>query len=775
MRNIKTKLLCSLSAVALMQQGDFIRPVAAQVAALEEIIVTARKREENLQDIPLAITAFDASTIARKNISELDDIARFTAGFAFEDANGALAQPVIRGQSQIRVNAREQVVATFIDGIYIPRQWIIDLGFANIERLEVVKGPQSSRYGRNAFAGALNYITKAPGDDYVAEGTLTYGSYDRFDGGARISIPLVEDVLAFSASFDHTEFDGSWRNDHPNANADINPGTTGRIGGWDNDSYSARLVVSPFEDLNLDLAYYRYEISEEATASKWLSSFAGEANCGNFLLGNFRLFCGTYGVEGNTAVLEPRGISRQSDTDIFRVNVDYDLTEAITFNYLFGRIEADGKNAASAETDPINCGGILGPPVFPPLCNFQGAPVGTVKYSSHEARIAYDDDGPIRAAFGGYYSLGRDTTASISANVPPGLTEPLALDPTVFSLFDNITFVREFTKTEVKAVFGEVEYSFLEDRARISAELRYTDERINTINLRNGDNFDSTFDFVTPRFTLEYDITEDSLFYGTVARGAKAGGFNAATVLAEDSVFDPEFNWTFELGSKNTLLDGRMVLNAAAYLTKWRNQQVNGRDPASTNPFSAVLTRNLGNSTIYGVEVEGSFQATENLGFDAAFSYIDSTFDSGVIDQVYARFLPPFTEPPCDDVVCRADGDIGGNDLPRSPDLQLALGVQWEDELPMWDGEYYIRGDVGYQSDYWAETVNISEMPSRAIVNGRIGMTFDHVDAAIWVRNLTDKKYVSSGSQIIQPFSRNLLGTYFGERRTFGATVTVSY
>ena len=125
---------------------------------LPEIIVTARRREENIQDVPLSITAFDALTIERRNIMELDDVARFTPGFAFEDFDGGNGGPVIRSQPTINVTSREQTTATFLDGVYLPRSWLVDLGATNLERIEIVKGPQSARYGRNAFAGAINYI-----------------------------------------------------------------------------------------------------------------------------------------------------------------------------------------------------------------------------------------------------------------------------------------------------------------------------------------------------------------------------------------------------------------------------------------------------------------------------------------------------------------------------------------------------------------------------------------------------------------------------------------
>ena len=161
-----TRLL-STTGIAIALAGGAATAASAQDAqpAAEEdqdagnvIIVTARFREESLLDVPLAITAFDEEALERQSIQDLDDIARFTPGLSFEDFSGGFANPVIRGQAQTRVTALETNVSTFLDGIYIPRSWAVDIGTTNLERVEIVKGPQSARYGRNAFSGAINYV-----------------------------------------------------------------------------------------------------------------------------------------------------------------------------------------------------------------------------------------------------------------------------------------------------------------------------------------------------------------------------------------------------------------------------------------------------------------------------------------------------------------------------------------------------------------------------------------------------------------------------------------
>lgn len=764
---------------------------AADDDGRDVIIVTARNREESLQDVPLAVTAFDETAIQRRGIQELEDVARFTAGFAFEDFDGGNGSPVIRGQSTLRATGREQTVATFLDGIYMPRSWLVDLGVSNLERIEVVKGPQGARYGRNAFAGALNFISKKPGDELEADVTITYGNHERFDIGGSLTVPLIPEVLSVRGSYDDTEFDGSWENDHPNANAGISPGTDGNVGGYDNRSWTTSVLFTPGERITIDASYYGFRKEEEARAANWLNTGtvpgapAGSAaatadgNCGALQVqSNFdgmgggpvlprvsSLFCGEYPPPADTVTIEPRGFGRQADVDIIRVSAGLELTDDLEISYQFGLVDADTKTANTAESDTVNCGGILGAGSgFPTLCNFQGSPNGTVEYTQHEGRVTYAGAGPLSGAFGVFFLNGDDTANAFSISVPPLGTDPL---PAGFA------FRRELTETEVWALFGEAQYDF--GQGRIGFEGRYTNETIQATNLRTSTLVgNEEFTFFTPKVTLEYDLSDDVLLYASAGRGAKAGGFNPGAVSPELLTYEPEFNWTYELGSKGVFFDGRAVLNSAAFLTKWSAMQVAISDP-NGSPFTPALTANQGDATVWGVELEGSFQATDNLSFNGAFSYSDGTFDDGTFDVAISSGAFNANYPnPCDGIVCNVNGDISGNELPRAPGTQLSLGVQWEGQLTS-EIDYYIRGDGAYQSTFFADTINAAIIPDRTIFNASIGLQHENIDLSIWARNLTDEQYVSNSLQIIQSFSNNILGSYFGERRTFGATLKLKY
>ncbi len=179
MSNRITLSFRSLAAAAVAVFVADVGTATAQQVTLEEIVVTARKRDESIQDIPISITAFTAADIEKRSLQEMTDISLYTPGFNFENfGNEGGTAPVIRGATQVAGNI-EQNVSFFYDGIYLPRDYVTDLGFTNIERIEVVKGPQSARYGRNAFMGAVNYVSKRPTEEWMAEGSLTVGNYGR--------------------------------------------------------------------------------------------------------------------------------------------------------------------------------------------------------------------------------------------------------------------------------------------------------------------------------------------------------------------------------------------------------------------------------------------------------------------------------------------------------------------------------------------------------------------------------------------------------------------
>lgn len=735
-------------------------PAAAQQSRLEEIVVTARQKAESIQEIPIAVTAFNEEDLRRRSIQGLDDIARFTSSFTFEDFGGGFGTPVIRSASQTRLTALEQNVATFWDGVYVPRGWAINTGVAHLSRIEVVKGPQSARYGRNAFMGAINYVPRTPTEEFEAEINATIGLDERLDYGGYLSGTLIENRLTGYLGASVSEFDGSWKNVHPNAGVDLGRrGTKDNAGGWDNRSWSAALEFTPSDTLSFNAAYYYFDISEENRGATQLLEVQGDTNCGS--IGGFgtpRLFCGEIPSPPDRIAVDPRSYGRQAKVDLYRVGFDWDISESYQLSYFFGRIEGDIDIGSLSEGDNINCGTNFG---APGLCRFQNTPLGGVEFDQHELRLVSDAGGAFTYSVGVFYSDEEDLTLFAIPAVPTLGTDPIVQEPLIR---DGTTL------TETIAVFGEFSYR-LSDRWLLSVEGRYSDEEKTEINNVNGAVFSDSFRNFTPRVNLEYALDDDQLLYASVAQGVKSGGFNPTAVLESDRTFDEEKNWTLELGSKNTLFDGNLILNAALFYIKWEDIQLNASDSGAVNPNAVNITLNLGDATSYGLELDAAYRVTENFLLNASLSLVNATYDSGTIDNRFARVGPAFfpNPAPCDDVICPSNGDISGNDVERQAPFQLAVGGEWTNDIAAWGGELYVRGDISYQSKREAEAMNLAQIEARTIANASIGFVRPDWDVSLWVRNLTDERYISNSFVVLLPFG-NGYGTIFGERRTAGIT-----
>ncbi len=758
MGSVVAGVLAFQSQPAVAQEG------ADRTELLDVVVVTARKREESIQEIPVAVSAFTEDDFAKQGIRDLADVARFTSGFNFEDFGGGFGTPVIRSASQTRLTAIEANVSTFFDGIYVPRAWAVNSGVSALQRVEVVKGPQSARYGRNAFMGAINYVPKAPTPEFEADVNATFGADDRIDFGGSISGPIVEDRVSGLLTFNTSEFDGSWDNSHPNAGLDLGSrGTTDNAGGWDNQSFSAALKITPTDRLDIDLAFYNFDLSDEARGAGQIAEFAGGGNCGNLnIFGGSRLFCGEIPGPPDSIPVDPRAYGRQADVDITKLSINFDINDAMSVSYLYGIIEGDVDIASISESDDAVCGTST-----PGICQFQNTPLGGLDYDTHEIRLTYDGDGSSLWTIGAFYSDGQDETAFAIPGIPVGGSDPVVQAPVISDVG---------TDTDVIAIFGEYSYQFT-DQWLFSVEARYSVEDKTQVNNASGQGFNDEFKNFTPRLSLEYAYAEDRLLYASLANGIKSGGFNPTAVLESDQVFDEETNWTFELGSKNTLLDGRMILNAALFYIQWEDIQLNAADSAATNPNAVNITLNLGDATTYGLELDGSMQFSENLAADFALSFTDATYDSGTIDNRFARIGPVFFPQPasCDDVLCPSNGDISGNDVERQAPVQFAAGLEWNNNVARWDGVgFFARGDIAYQSEQEAESMNLSQIEARTIVNASAGFENDNWRVWLWSRNLTDEKYTSNAFVVLLPFG-NGYGHIFGERRTFGLSGTYRF
>ena len=311
-----------------------IGPVTAQTTsqrtqvALEEIVVTTRKRAENLQTVPLSITALTADTMERTGVTNLRDISYLTAGLTVGgDDTERNAVPTIRGLSFSGDRGSEGNVAVFLDGVYIANTGAVSLGIMDFERVEVVKGPQSALYGRNAFAGAINYVSKAPGEELESRFEIVAGSDKTYRVEAAVGGSIVDDKLRARLSVGYDRFGGTWKD----------PVNNKALGGHTKRGVALAMVATPTDMITVDTGFY-YGNDEFGLPTRGNLDF----NCAQLVAnGPFTAYCGALPDGNNLPALEapnqlPSDATGNNRTVVHgrvKTTVDFDTT---TFEVLLG-------------------------------------------------------------------------------------------------------------------------------------------------------------------------------------------------------------------------------------------------------------------------------------------------------------------------------------------------------------------------------------------------------------------------------------------------------
>lgn len=701
-----------LSAVGIVPLHALAQDAAA-TGPIEEIVVTARKREESLQDIPLSVSALSAETIERASIENLEDIAALTAGLTFQSYNGGgLGSPTIRGLAQTDVGSVDNNVGVFVDGVFINNKANLSLNLQDIERVEVVKGPQSALYGNNSFGGAINYVTKRPTNDTTGRVSATVGTDGLFEIGGSLSGSLIDDVLSARVSVNTSQFDGTIDN------------TLGdNLGGWDKkNNVVLQFEYTPTDALNARFMYYYGDEEYDASAGVILeNNCGGELGSPSGLTGRGqttqRYACGDLSAPDSVTV-SPDAFGNRSTTDLGYLNVSYEFAN-VKLTSLTSYADSDSEARSDQK---LNVSDAL---VAPENRRFTSPFFGTTQTFSQELRLDSFGEGPFNWSVGAFF---------IDWESDREFTVGTAAAPT--AVLNNADFV----ESEALAFFGLVEYDF-NDRWSGSLEARYnSDERDAILTNRNSgatNRFNETFDFTTYRSSVNFTPNDTSLWYGSIARGGKTGGFNNTPIESEQT-FDSEFNTTYELGYKATPID-TLTLSVAAYYTTWTDVQLTNPSAVPGNPN---VTQNIGDVTSYGLEVDGTWFATEQLSVSFGYAFSDPTFDDGTIDFTHGRRCTLASD--CD-LSAGPDGgiDVSGQTVDRISQHQFYLSPQYEWRSGNWD--YYVRGDIAYQSEQFQRTLNLQTIEGRTIVNGRFGVINDNgLEISVWAKNLTDENYFAA-------------------------------
>jgi outer membrane receptor protein involved in Fe transport len=781
----KTWLMASLALPLLAT------PLAAQTTAdagfgVEEIIVTARKTEERLQDAPLAVSVVTSQAIDRLGFNSITDLSRATAGLVFDDSFGRDAnRPVIRGQANI---LGDSGVAFFIDGIYFNGS-LADYDVDTISRIEVAKGPQSALYGRNTYSGAINIISKTPGDRW----------------GGRIQADVAE-----GTTYDITG----------NINGPIAPGLGIILGGryfkneglftntFDDTPIGVQETKSGFGLLRFDnggsiRATLRGNYN--STRDGQPAVFATNANANNCLQdngnssgagyrGNGRYFCGVIQPqEINTNYSQQFSpgdfVGNAIDTLNTGLNIEIDLSDTLTLTSLTGynnRIttqRTDGDYTPGAFQGVIFAAFPLGRPPAPfgfasQKADFSFSNRNKATDWSQELRLQYQSD-RTRILVGGYFFdqdidstdnrvLPANAQTLASANMAAARAAVCARAPTCLFPTTDTSTVPESRNNSLNnvrniALFGAFQFN-LTDAFSITAEGRYQEERVRTraqtATVQSGNIgapviAERTFKKFMPRVTLDYQLTGDNLIYAVFAQGQKPGGFNGpAAISVGRGTYNAEDVDSYEIGSKNTFLGGGMVVNVAAFYNTITGYQLTQpvqiiNPPQAPQTVSAI--ENAGDVRVYGFEFELQARPTRELTLTANYAYANSRFrrgvdeNQGVLNDVADDGLVNCsTGDQFPDVSgCQSlFGDLTGKVLPRAPQHSAFVDIDYRREIGASGWQMFGGMNVYLLSSTFAQVHNLAATGDSLVSDIRAGVQNDNFRVQLYVRNLFDEDSV---------------------------------
>jgi iron complex outermembrane receptor protein len=768
----------TIASPTMAQTAPAADDVAKESAGSGDIVVTARRRAETLNDVPLAITAISGDQLNAAGAQNLRDIAQLTPGLIVIDAGAQFyTTPTIRGLAQLNIQngAIENNVSVFLNGVYLQNAGAINLSLLNLERVEVVKGPVSALYGRSAFAGAINYVSKRPSDELHAALDGTIGTSNRYAIAGSITGPLAENLRAtIGGTYD--SFGGTWK-DPVNGNP---------AGGYDKKDFFASVEADIAPATLLSVNGYYGKDRFDAPAEYHLAN-----NCA-FVGGVAQQYCGR--IPEGTVVEVPQAYqSGASGNDRQVTHIDATLTSKIGdfstsliagYNNLKTRQFLEINN----RRDGLTYGLVPGPGTIN-LNEYYGDNNKSEDYS-FEGRISSPQYDRLRFSLGAfYYNSSGSQESNISLNqslLPAGQTginsflANLWLTPgAVPSSLRNAAV----TSGEQFSGFGEGEYK-ITPTLSLAQEIRYTSETKNIHVISSALSASATFvplqktyNYWNSRSTLRYKPNDDLMLYISAANGTKSGGFNGRATLPVDAGYDPEQNWTYELGAKGNLFDHRFTYEAAVYHIDASNLQILGLNSDASNPGQVV--KNFGNAHNTGFELQTRTQLTHEIAFNLGFAYNDPRFGNGSVDAQYASICAAIASCAPKLINGTLPGskviNIDGNALPRQSRYQVTSSLDLN--VPL-QNDWKLTGLIKYeyQSSQYYETANFSSFGPTHNLGVRIGASKGGVSATAWVENLINQTQAYSAFYNIRitDFVFETLPLY-NDKRTAGITLSYRY
>ena len=709
----------ALPATALAQNA--IRTAPSVRTGVEEIIVTARRRAENSQSAPLALTALSADTLEAAGIDTVAQIFDLVPNSSFGGGIGGDLQGLvsIRGiSSLVRIIGVESGLGFYVDGVFVGRPENFNQELIDVERVEVLRGPQGALYGRNTIAGAINIITTQANDESVGVAELQLGNYDLRRLRGYVSGPIAGDSVFGKLAVGYVSRGGFVEHASGGQDLDTLEMTTfrGQLRVTPNANSEFIVVADGLIDRGEPAFFETADVlfvadPTEATPfttnqdqPNWLDrDIYGASFTANIGLGGGTLTSiSAYRTSSFDAALDDDKVPFRffvdffsDDVKLFTQELRYSGSIGENFTYVAG---AYYFNQAAESFRPFALGDFLTGVPGLELPITQTSAVDTESYA---------------AFFSGDYDLSERLTLSIGGRITHEEKNAVYKQEDLFvGIFPNITFV--------------------------------------------GSTSDDDF---SPTVSLAYDLNADAMIYGRFARGFKSAGFNTDfSASATDLTVSPESASTFEIGLRSDLLQNRVRFNAAAFTTDYKDLQV------SQITGSGVILRNAAQASISGVETELSAVLSEYLSIDASLGYLDAQYD-----DFPACPVPGFAAP------SEVKANCSGNRIVLAPEWTVALGVELTYPIASLDGEWLVRADWNHQSEIFFEPQNTNRLSGgdRSLINLRAGVRTGAWDFMVWAENLTDETYVAFAddrSAIAVPLTRA-----FGAPQTYGVTIRARY
>lgn len=651
-------------------------PGADTVVRIDPILVTARMWEELSQNVPQALSVADGRMLRDAGIVKMSDAAVFVPNLHFTEFSARrLSFPTIRG---IGATIGDPSVTTYIDGVPQLAGSSTNIALLDVERIEFLRGPQGTLYGRNSLGGLMALHTRRPGNEFAVRSQITFGNYDLFDASLSVSGPVVEDKLFFSLSGLRSSRDGYTTNDFTGNDVDFRKSFFGR----------GQLLWTPDERNDIRVTLY------------------GEhARDGGFVLS-----------ELNALRDRPHRIMQdfegRAERDILASSLSWNhYGESVDITTITGWQDWDILETSDFDFSPFDA-------VRRRTTESQHSLYQEVRLASPADRsIELGDRAALKWLVGGQVFSAESDRSAANDFRPGGAgiffpPEQVGVD-TSRGDFNDLGF----------AVFGQVTLTLFE-HLDLTAGARYDVEdkeaRIRrTFEVFGFPVFDSTTrldrrdDEFLPKFSAAYRFNDDFMVYGLVAKGFKAGGFNL-TAPADAFTFGPETSWTYEVGFKSTWFDDRLLFNAAVFYIDWDDMQLSLFDP-----FAGGYVDNAGEATSKGFELELIARVAQGLELFATFGYTDAEF---------REYVDPF------------GADTRGNQLAFVPETTFSVGAQYTHDLGRgWNA--FVRGEYVHVGSYFYDAGN-REGERYGLANFRIGVGGPHVRIEAWIRNAFDEEYV---------------------------------